>query len=145
MIEKITQDFINEVQFLDLKLFSLRFKYVRSCFSTNVMFIRIYSSLHWYILYKINKSMALQLRRAKTDWNGCCQITVQGTLRLAKCLSLNLNFSFLNWISLFLISSSYPIVLTRLGGPRSRPYTSRKISEVNYYYYYYYYTSILNG
>ena len=34
--------------------------------------------------------------------------------------SLNLNFSFLNWISLFLISSSYPIVLTRLGEPRSR-------------------------
>ena len=45
---------------------------------------------------------------------------------LAKRLSLNLNFSFLNRISLLLILSSYPIVLTRLGGPRSRPYTSRK-------------------
>ena len=49
---------------------------------------------------------------------------------LAKHLSLNLNFSFLNWISLLLIPSSYLIVLTRLGGPRSRPYTSRKISRV---------------
>ena len=38
-----------------------------------------------------------------------------------------LNFSFLNRISLLLISSSYPIVLARLGGPRSRSYTSRKI------------------
>ena len=28
------------------------------------------------------------------------------------------------------MSSSYPIVLTRLGGPRSRPYTSRKICRV---------------
>ena len=72
------------------------------------------------------KSVALQLRRAKSDWSGCCQLAVQGALWLAKRLSLNLNFSFLNWISLLLISSSYPIVLTRLGGPRSRPYTSRK-------------------
>ena len=52
------------------------------------------------------------------------------TLWLAKRLSLNLNFSFLNRISLLLISSSYPIVLTRLGGPLSRPYTSRKISRI---------------
>ena len=40
---------------------------------------------------------------------------------VSKLLSLNFNFSFLNRISLLLISSSYPIVLTRLGGPRSRP------------------------
>ena len=53
-----------------------------------------------------------------------------GGLVVSKVLSLNLNFSFLNWISLLLISSSYPIVLTRLGGPRSRPYTSKKISRV---------------
>ena len=56
-------------------------------------------------------------------------MAVQGTLWLAKRLSLNLNFSFLNRISLFLISSSHPIVLTRLGGLLSRPYTSRKISR----------------
>ena len=31
-----------------------------------------------------NKSVALQLRRAKTEWSGCCQMAVQGTLRLAK-------------------------------------------------------------
>ena len=67
------------------------------------------------------KPVALQPRRAKTDWSGCCQMSVQGALWLAKHLSLNLNFSFLNRISLFLISSSYPIVLTRLGVPRSRP------------------------
>ena len=76
------------------------------------------------------KSVALQPRRAKTDWSGCCQMRVQGVLWLAKRLSLKLKFSFLNRISLLLMSSSYPIVLTRLGGPRSRPYTSRKISRV---------------
>ena len=47
-----------------------------------------------------------------------------------KALSLNLNFSFPNRISLLLTSSSYPIVLRRLGGPRSRPFTSRKMSRV---------------
>ena len=78
------------------------------------------------------KFVALQPRRAKTDRKCCCQMAVQGALWLAKCLSLNLNFSFLNRISLLLISSSYPIVLTKLGGPRSRPYrpTSRKMSRV---------------
>ena len=45
--------------------------------------------------------MALQLRRAKTDWSGCCQMTAQGALWLAKRLSLNLNFSFLNRIRYF--------------------------------------------
>ena len=50
-----------------------------------------------------------------------------GDLVVSKALSLNLNFSFLNQISLLLISSSYPIGLTRLGGPHSRSYTSRKI------------------
>ena len=49
---------------------------------------------------------------------------------VCKALSLNLNFSFLNRISLLVISSSYPIGLTRLGGPRSKPYTPRKISRV---------------
>ena len=73
--------------------------------------------------------MTLQPRRAKTDWSGCCHTAVQGALWLAKRIYLNLNFCFLNRISL-LISSSYPIVLTRLGGPRSRPCTSRKISRV---------------
>ena len=68
-------------------------------------------------------SVALQPRRAKTDWSGCCQMAVQGALWFTKSLSLNLNFSFLNRISLLVISNSYPVVLTRLGGPRSRPYT----------------------
>ena len=45
--------------------------------------------------------MALQLRRAKTDWSGFCQMTVQGALWLAKRLSLNLNFSFLHQIRYF--------------------------------------------
>ena len=45
--------------------------------------------------------MVLQFRRAKTDWSGCCQMTVQGDLWLAKCLSLNLNFSFLKRIRYF--------------------------------------------
>ena len=58
------------------------------------------------------------------------RLAVQGDLVVSKALSLNLNFSFLNCISLLLISSGYPIGLTRLGGPSSRPYTSRKISSV---------------
>ena len=43
-------------------------------------------------------------------------------LVVSKALSLNINFSFINRISLLLISSSYAIGLTRLGGPRSRTY-----------------------
>ena len=74
--------------------------------------------------------MVLQPRRAKTNSSDCCQMAVQMTLWLAKCLSLNLNFSFLNWILLLFISSGYPIVIMRLGGLHSRPYTSRKISRV---------------
>ena len=53
-----------------------------------------------------------------------------GDFVVSKALIPQLYFSFLNRISLLLISSSYPIVLTRLGGPRSRPYTSRNISRV---------------
>ena len=52
-------------------------------------------------------------------------MAVQGALWLTKRLSLN--FSFLNRISLLLISSSYPIVLAGLGGPRSRPLYFQKI------------------
>ena len=48
-------------------------------------------------------------------------MTVQRGLWLAKRLSLNLNVSFLHRISLLLMSSSYSIVLTRLGGPRPDP------------------------
>ena len=51
-------------------------------------------------------------------------------LVVSEALSLNLNSSFLNRISLLLISSSYPIVLTRLDEFSSRPYISRKISRV---------------
>ena len=47
------------------------------------------------------KTVALQLRRAKTDWSGCCQMAVQGALWLAKRLSLNFNFSSLNRIRYF--------------------------------------------
>ena len=36
---------------------------------------------------------------------------------------LNLNFSILNWIPLLLISSSYPVVLTSLGGPHNLEYS----------------------
>ena len=50
-----------------------------------------------------------------------------GFLVVSKALFLYLNLRFLNRISLLLIWSSYSIVLTRLGGPRSKPYTSRKI------------------
>ena len=49
-------------------------------------------------------------------------MAVQRALRLTKRLSLNLNFSSFNRVSLLLISIGHPIVLMRLGGPRSRPY-----------------------
>ena len=88
--------------------------------------LRANSSYKW----NKNKFVALQPRRAKTESSRCCQMAVQGALLLAKRLSLNLYFSFLNRISLLIIWSSYPIVLTRLGGPRFRPYTSRKISRI---------------
>ena len=82
--------------------------------------------INYKIIILINKSMALQPRRAKTDWSGCCQMAVKRTLWLVKRLPLNLHFSFFKWISLLLISSSYPLILTRLHGPHSRPYTSEK-------------------
>ena len=52
-----------------------------------------------------------------------------GDLVVSKAF-LNFKISFVNRISLLLISSIYPIGLTGLGGPRSRPYTSRKISRL---------------
>ena len=57
-------------------------------------------------------------------------MAIQGTLWLEKRLSLNLNFNFLNRISLLLIQIANLIVLVRLAGPRSRPYTRRKISRI---------------
>ena len=50
-------------------------------------------------------------------------------LVVSKTLSLNLNLSFLNWISVLLISSCYSVVLTRLDEPHSRACTSRIISR----------------
>ena len=48
------------------------------------MLKNLYSfSLLYKNIFK-KKSVALQLRRAKTDWSGCCQMAVQGTLWLAK-------------------------------------------------------------
>ena len=51
-----------------------------------------------------------------------------GDFMVSKELSLNLDFSFLNRIFLLLISTSYPVVLKRLGGPCSKSYIPRKIS-----------------
>ena len=52
-----------------------------------------------YIKLKL-KSMVLQLWRAKTDWNGCCQVAVQGALWLAKRYSST-------FISVFLTGFRY--------------------------------------
>ena len=39
--------------------------------------------------FTLEKSVALQLRRAKTDRSGCCQIAIQGTLlKVHKCCTL---------------------------------------------------------
>ena len=80
-----------------------------------------------YLLNKIRGTTALK-SQDRLKW--LLPDGSTGGLVVSKVLSLNLNFSFLNHIPLLLISSSYPIVLTRLGGPHSRPYTSRKISRV---------------
>ena len=45
--------------------------------------------------------MALQLRRAKTDWSGWCKMTVQGALWLAKCYPSILISVFLTGFSYF--------------------------------------------
>ena len=88
--------------------------------------------LTWYICSKIckckYKSVARRLRRTKADWIGCCHVTVQGVKLLAQRYSLNLNFSFLNRISLLLISCNYSTVLT--SGPRSRPMVWIKIPDL---------------
>ena len=76
----------------------------------------------------INKSMALQPRGSiRLKWllpDGSTMALWH--LWLEKRINLNLNFGFLNRILLLFIS----IVLARLGGPHSRPYTTRKISRV---------------
>ena len=54
-----------------------------------------------------------------------------GGLVVSKALSLNLNFSFLNRISLLLISSSCLVVLTWLNGSRSGSYIPRKFVWFN--------------
>ena len=55
--------------------------------------------------------MTLQLQRAKTNWSGCCQMAVHGTLWLVKRYPSTL-ICFLNRISLLFVSHSYQIVLT---------------------------------
>ena len=62
-------------------------------------------------------------------------MAVQGTLWLAKCLSLNLNFSFLNWILLLLISSSYPIVFCIIPMRGIQKETSQRPRNRNQYLY----------
>ena len=57
-----------------------------------------------YILFHMTANANVNL------WHdGCCPITVQGVIGIMQRYSLNLNFSFLNQISLFLISNSYLI------------------------------------
>ena len=51
-------------------------------------------------------------------------------LVVSKTLSLKLNFSFLSRISLLLLTSSYPIVLTRLGRTVSDPILPEKFLEL---------------
>ena len=53
-----------------------------------------------FLKKNINKSVALQPRRAKIGWSGCCQMLVQRALWLAKCL-------FPTLISVFLTGFRY--------------------------------------
>ena len=46
---------------------------------------------------------------------------------VSKALSLNLNFSFFSQISLLFISSSYPIVLIKVGDPVPDPILQEKL------------------
>ena len=76
--------------------------------------------------------MALEPRRAKTDWSGCCQMAVQGALWLAKRLSLNLNSNFLNRISLLLIQIATQLPSRGWVDPVPDPILPEKISRVAY-------------
>ena len=70
--------------------------------TTSIALIVKFLSWAFNTVINNNKSVTPQPQRANTDWSGCCQMTVQGTFWLAKRLSLNLNFGFLNRISLLL-------------------------------------------
>ena len=78
------------------------------------------------MMIKIIKSVTLQLRRTKTDWSGCCQMAVQGALWIPQRYPSTLISDFLTGFPYFSYHSSYPIVLTRLGGSRSRTHTVLK-------------------
>ena len=87
---------------------------------------RLFIYVTWRATHELSikiKSVALQLRRAKTDWSGCCQMAVQGALWLAKRLTLNLNFSFLNQISLLL--NQVATQLRRWHGKGSKSWKSK--------------------
>ena len=70
--------------------------------------------------------MALE-SQDRLNWLLSCDST--GAKWLVQCYSLNLNFSFLNRISLLLISSSYSFDLMRLSGPHARPKVGIKFSD----------------
>ena len=55
-----------------------------------------------------------------------------GGFLISKVLSFNLNFSFLKWISLLLISSNYSIVLMRLMDPFQIIFSQKKILECSF-------------
>ena len=76
---------------------------------------------------KINKSVVLQSRRAKTNRSGCCQMAVQGALWLSKRLFLNLNFSFLNRILLLLIQVATQLSSRGWVGPVPDPILPEKV------------------
>ena len=90
------------------------------------IFVRKSTVSYTFILIK---SVALHLRRFKTYRRVSARLQCRGFV-VRKTLSLNLNASFLSRFSLLLISSNYVLVLTRMGGPRPRPYTPRKIYRV---------------
>ena len=73
------------------------------------------------------KSVTLQPRRPKTNWSGWCHMAVQGTLWLAKCLFLNLNFSFINWISLLLVQVATQLSTQGWVDPVPDPILAEKI------------------
>ena len=73
--------------------------------------------------------MMLHLLRIMTDISNCYKMAVQLNLVVSKALSLNLNFSYLSWISLLLnqAATNCPdhscgnIVASHLAGPGSIP------------------------
>ena len=120
--------FVNSVKFLH----TIKLVNISAFIHKNVTFILYNRTVIFYVIkWKfVNVFCGATALKSQDQLKWLLPDGSTGDLAVSKALSLNLNFSFLNRILLHLISSSYPIDLTRLGEPHSGTYTSRKISRL---------------